>query len=54
MDPEQVARTQLDGRPIQVTVTGETLEILPEEVEARVTAGSDGCLRRRLPVCLED
>jgi isoleucyl-tRNA synthetase len=38
MDPEQVARTLLDGRPIQVTVTGETLEILPEEVEVRATA----------------
>jgi len=38
MDPEQVARTLLDGRPIQVTVAGETLEILPEEVEVRATA----------------
>lgn len=38
MDPEQAARTLLDGKPIQATVAGETLEILPEEVEVRATA----------------
>ena len=36
--PEQAARTLLDGKPLGLVVQGETIEILPEEVEVRVQA----------------
>jgi isoleucyl-tRNA synthetase len=40
LDPEASARALLEGQPLQVNLEGETLEILPDEVEVRVTARS--------------
>jgi len=40
LDPEASARALLEGQPLQVNVEGETLEIMPDEVEVRVTARS--------------
>ncbi len=40
LDPEQAARTLLNGQPLRVEVDGETFEILPEEVEVRAQARS--------------
>jgi isoleucyl-tRNA synthetase len=37
-DPEAAAKDLLSGKPIALTVNGETLEILPEEVEVRAQA----------------
>ena len=36
--PEQAARRLLDGKPLGLVVQGETIEILPEEVEVRIQA----------------
>ncbi|OQY30550.1 MAG: isoleucine--tRNA ligase [Anaerolineaceae bacterium 4572_5.1] len=38
MDAEDAARSLLNGEPLQVTLEGETLEILPDEVEVRAEA----------------
>jgi isoleucyl-tRNA synthetase len=38
--PEQAARSLLEGQPVQVIVNGETLDILPGEVEVRAEARS--------------
>ncbi len=38
LNPEQAARSLLDGKPVEVAVDGEVLSILPEEVEVRVQA----------------
>ncbi len=38
LDPEPAARLLVAGQPIQVEVDGETLAILPEEVEVRAAA----------------
>jgi isoleucyl-tRNA synthetase len=38
MDVEQAARALLEGKPVEVTVNGEKLSILPEEVEVRAQA----------------
>jgi isoleucyl-tRNA synthetase len=38
LDPEQAARKLLDGEALQIGLDGETLEILPEEVEVRAAA----------------
>lgn len=38
MDPTAAAHRLLAGQPMQVTVNGETLDILPEEVEVRAQA----------------
>lgn len=40
LDAGQAALTLLEGRPLQVQVDGQTLEILPEEVEVRAEARS--------------
>jgi isoleucyl-tRNA synthetase len=40
LDPEKTARSLLEGLPVQVTVNGETLDILPDEVEVRAEARS--------------
>jgi isoleucyl-tRNA synthetase len=37
-DPEAAAKKLLAGKPLPLTVNGETLEILPEEVEVRAQA----------------
>ncbi len=38
LDPESAARSLQAGQPIQVTVDGQTLDVLPEEVEVRSEA----------------
>ncbi len=38
MDPESPARSLLEGKPVELVVQGETLEIQPEEVEVRAQA----------------
>jgi isoleucyl-tRNA synthetase len=40
LDAEPAARALLDGQPIKVNVNGESLEILPDEVEVRAEARS--------------
>ncbi|HJW89217.1 MAG TPA: isoleucine--tRNA ligase [Anaerolineales bacterium] len=40
LDAEQAAQDLLAGQPLQVVLDGETLEILPEEVEVRAEARS--------------
>ncbi|NJC95499.1 MAG: isoleucine--tRNA ligase [Anaerolineales bacterium] len=38
MNAEEAAHTLLDGRPLNVAVSGDTFEILPEEVEVKALA----------------
>ena len=38
IDPEPAARRLLDGQPVELQVDGETVSVLPEEVEVRVQA----------------
>ncbi len=38
LDPEQVVRTLISGRPLEISVDGETYSILPEEVEIKAQA----------------
>ena len=40
MNPEEVANLLLSGKPVQVTINSEFLDILPEEVEVRAQARS--------------
>jgi isoleucyl-tRNA synthetase len=40
MNPEEVANLLLSGKPVQVTINSELLDILPEEVEVRAQARS--------------
>ena len=38
MNPEEAARPLLEGKPLRVEATGETFDVLPEEVEVRAQA----------------
>lgn len=40
LDAEEAAQSLLDGKPIEVNVGGEVLEVLPEEIAVRVEPGA--------------